>query len=152
MSQSFPNRWPKCCSFNISPSSEYSEFISFRIDWFDLLAVQGILKSFLQPYSLKASILRCSAFLMVQLSHPYMTTRENIALTVWTFVSKVMSLLFITPSGFVIVFLPRSKCLVISWPAVTVSSDFGAQANKICHFFHPFSFYSMKWWDWMPWS
>ena len=96
MNQSLPNRWPKCWSFSISPSSEHSGLISFRIDWFDLLAVQGILKNFLQPYSLKASILRCSAFLMVQLSHPYMTIRKTIALTRQTFVGKVMSLLFNT--------------------------------------------------------
>ena len=87
-------RWPKYWSFSISPSSEYSGLISFRIDWFDLLTVQGTLKSLLQYYSLKASILWQSAFLMVQLSHPYMTARKTIAFTIWTFVSKVMSLLF----------------------------------------------------------
>jgi len=89
-------RWPKYCSFSfsISPSNEYSGLISFRIDWFDLLAVQGTLKSFLQHHNLKASILQCSAFFMVQLSHLYMTTGKTIALIIWTFVDKVMSLLF----------------------------------------------------------
>ena len=102
-------------SFIVSPSSEYSGLISFRIDWFDLLAVQGTLKSLLQHHSSKASILRCSVFLMVQLSHPYMTTGKTIALTRRTFVSKVMSLLFIMLSRLVITFLPRSKHLLISW-------------------------------------
>ena len=96
-------------------SNEYSGLISFNIDWFDLLAVQGTLKNLLQYHSSKASILWRSAFFMVQLSHPYMTTRKTIALTRWTFVSKVMSLLFNTLSRFVIVFLPRSKHLLISW-------------------------------------
>ena len=107
-------RWPKywSFSFSISPSNEYSRLISFRIDWFDLLAVQGTLKSLLQHHGLKASILWCSAFLMVQLSHLYMTT---IALTIQTSVSKVMSQLFNTLSRFVIAFLPRSKHLLISW-------------------------------------
>ena len=97
------SRWPKYWnfSFNISPSDEYSELISFRINWFDLLAVQGTLKSLLQHHSLKASVLQCSAFFMVQLSHPYMTTGKTIALTRWTFVSKVMSLPFNTLSRFV---------------------------------------------------
>ena len=95
-------RWPKywSCSFSTSPSNEYSGLISFRIDWFDFLAVQGTLKSFLQHHSLKSSILQCLAFLMVQLSHPYMTTRKTIALTIRTFVSKVMALLFNTLSRF----------------------------------------------------
>ena len=96
-------------SFSISPSSEYSALISFRVDWVDLLAVQGTLKSLLQHHSSKASILWCSAFLMVQLSHPYMATEKNIALTIQTSVSKVMSLLFNMPSRFVIPFLPRNK-------------------------------------------
>ena len=91
-------RWPTYWSFGINPSSEYSGLISFRIDWFDLLAVQGTLKSLLQHHSSKASILQCLAFFMVQLSHPHMTTGRNIALTVWTFVSKLMSLLFKTLS------------------------------------------------------
>jgi len=110
-------RWPKYWSFNftISPSSEYSGLISFRIDWFDLPAVQGTLKSFLQYHSLKASILRCSAFFMVQLSHPYMTTGKTTALTIWTFVGKVMSQLFNTLCRFVIAFLSKSKRLLISW-------------------------------------
>ena len=103
-------RWPKYWrfSFSISLSNEYSGLISFRMDWLDLLAVQGTLKSLLQHHSLKASILQCSAFFMVQLSHPYMTPGKTIALTRWTFVGKVMSLLFIMLSRFVITFLPRS--------------------------------------------
>ena len=110
-------RWPKYWSFSFSfnPSNEYSGLISFRIEWFHLLAVQGTLKSLFQHHSSKASILLCSAFFMVQLSHPYMTTRKTIALTLGTFVGKVMSLLFNTLSRLVIVFLPRSKCLLISW-------------------------------------
>ena len=102
-------------SYSISPSSEYSGWISFKIDCFDLLAVQGTLKSLLQHYSSKASVLRRSAFFMVQLSHPYMTTGKTIALTRWTFVGKVMSLLFNTLSRFVVAFFPRSKHLLISW-------------------------------------
>ena len=110
-------KWPKYWSFtfNISPSNEYSRLISFRIDWFALLAVQGTLKSLLQHHSSKASILQCSAFFMVQLSHPYMTTGKTIVLTRWTFVGKVMSLLFNMLSRFVIAFLPRSKHVLISW-------------------------------------
>src|SRR5574341_434317 len=110
-------RWPKywSFSFSISPSNEYLGFISFRIDWFDLLAVQGTLKSLLQHHSSKASILSCSAFFMVQLSHQYLTTGKIIALTRWTFVSRVMSLLFNMLPRFVIAFLPRSKRLLISW-------------------------------------
>ena len=102
-------------SFSISPSNGYSGLMSFRIYWLDLLAVQGALKSLLQHHSSKASILQCSAFLIVQLSHPYMTTGKTIALTRWTFVGKVMSLLFYMLSRLVITFLPRSKCLLISW-------------------------------------
>ena len=102
-------------SFSISPSNEYSGLISFRIDWLDLLAVQGTLKSLLQHYSSKASILQCSAFFIVQLSHLYMTTGKTITFTRWTFVGKVMSLLFNMLSRFVIAFLSRSKCLFISW-------------------------------------
>ena len=110
-------RWPRywSFSFNISPSNEHPELISFRMDWLDLLAVQGTLKSFLQHHSSKASILRHSAFFMVQLSHPYLTTGKTTALTRWTFVGKVMSLLFNTLSRLVIAFLPRSKYLLISW-------------------------------------
>ena len=110
-------RWPKywSFSFNISLSSEYSGLIFFRIDWFDLLVVQGTLKSLLQHHRPKASILQCSAFFMVQLSHPYMTTGKTIALTMQTFVGKVMSLLFNMLSRLVIAFLPRSECFLISW-------------------------------------
>ena len=110
-------QWPKywSFSFNISPSNEYSGLISFRIDWFDLLSVQGTLKSLLQHHSSKASILRHSAFFTVQLSHPYVTTRKTVALTRWTFVGKVMSLLFNMLSSLVIAFLPRSKHLLVSW-------------------------------------
>ena len=119
----FPNksvlqiRWPKYWhfSFSISPSKEYSGLISFRMDWLDLLAIQGTLKSLLQHHSSKASILQCSAFFIVQLSHPYMTTRKTIALTRQYFVGEVMSLLFNMLSRFVIVFLPRSKLLFITW-------------------------------------
>ena len=109
-------RWSNCWSFSfsISPSNEYSGLISFRIDWFDLLAVQGPLKSLLQHRSSKASVLWCSAFFMVQISHPCMTTGKTIALTGWTFVGKIMSLLFNMVSRLVITFLPRSKCLLIS--------------------------------------
>ena len=102
-------------SFNISPSNEHSGLISLRMDWLDLLAVQGTLKSLLQHHSSKASIFRCSAFFTVQLSHPYMTTGKTIALTRRTFVGKVMSLLFNMLSRLVIIFLPRSKRLLISW-------------------------------------
>ena len=110
-------RWPKYWSFtfSISPSNEYSGMISFRVDWLDVLAVQGTLKSLLQHHSSKASILWCSAFFTVQLSHPHMTTRKTIPFTRWTFVGKVMSLLFNMLSRLVITFLPRSKCLLISW-------------------------------------
>ena len=110
-------RWPKywSFSFNISPFNEHPRLISFRMDWLDLLEVQGTLKSLLQHHSSKASFLRCSAFFIVQLSHPYMTTGKTIALTGWTFVGKVMSLLFNILSRLVITFLPRSKHLLISW-------------------------------------
>ena len=110
-------RWPKYWnfSFNISPSDEYSGLISFRIGWLDLLAVQGTLKSLLQHHNSKASILQCSALFMVQLSHPYMATGKTIALTRWTFVGKVMSQLFNMLYRLVIIFLPRSKRLLISW-------------------------------------
>ena len=110
-------RWPKywSFSFNISSSNEHPGLISFRMDWLDLLAVQGTLKSLLHHHSSKALILQCSAFFIVQLSHPYMTTRKTIALTRWTFVGKVKSLLFNMLSRLVITFLPRSKHLLISW-------------------------------------
>ena len=110
-------RWPKYWSFSlsISSSNEYSGLISYRTDWLDLLAVQGTLKSLLQHQSSKASILQCSVFFIVQLSYPYMTVGKTIALTRWTFVGKVISLLFNMLSRFVIAFLPRSKHLLISW-------------------------------------
>ena len=110
-------KWPKywSFSFNISPSNEHAGLISFRMDWLDYPAVQGTLKSLLQHHSSKASILWCSAFFTVQLSHPKMTTRKTIALTRWTFADKVMSLLFNMLSRLVITVLPRSKCLLISW-------------------------------------
>ena len=109
--------WSKYCSFsfNISPSNEYSGLISFRIDWLDLLAVQGTLKSLLQQHSSKTSILWCSAFFIIQLSYPYITTGKTVALTRRTFVGKVTSLLFNMLSSLVITFLPRSKRLLISW-------------------------------------
>ena len=110
-------KWPKywSFSFNISPFDEHSGLISFRMDWLDLLAVQGTLKSLLQHHSSKASILQCSAFFIVQLSHPYMTTGKTIVLTRWTFVGKAISLLFNLLSRLVITFLSRSKRLFISW-------------------------------------
>jgi len=138
-------RWPKywSFSFNISPSNEHSGLISFRMDWMDLLAVQGTLKSLLQHHSSKASILRCSAFFIVQLSHPYMTIGKTVALTRQTFVDKVMSLLFNMLSRLVIVFLLRSNCLLISWLQSPCGdcSDFGAPQNKVCHCFHCFPIY-----------
>ena len=110
-------RWPKYWgfSFSISPSNEHPGLISFRIDWLDLLAVQGTLKSLLQHHSSKVSILRCSAFFIIQISHRYLINRKTIALTRWIFVGKVMSLLFNMLFRLVIAFLPRSKCLLISW-------------------------------------
>ena len=110
-------RWSKywSFSFSISPSNEHPGLIFFRMDWLDLLAVQGTLKSLLQHHSSKTSVLQCSAFFIVQLSHPYMTTGKTIALTRRTFVGKVMSLLLNMLSRLVIAFLPRSKCLLISW-------------------------------------
>ena len=125
----WPNYWS--FSFSISPSNEYSGLTSFRMDWLDL-AVQGTLKSLLQHHSSKASVLWCSAFFIVQFSHPYRTTRKIIALTRWTFVGKVMSLLFNMLSRLVITFLPRNKCLNFM-AAVTICSDFGAQYNKVFH-------------------
>ena len=121
-------RWPKywSFSFNISPSKEHSGLISFRMDCIDLLAVQGTLKSLLQHHGSKASILWCLAFFIVQLSHPYMTTGKTIALTRWTFVGKVMSLLFNMLSRMVITFLSRIKCLLISWlqsPSAVILED-----------------------------
>ena len=112
-----PNRWPKywSFSFNISPSNEHPGLISFRMDWLDLLTVQRTLKSLLQHHSSKASILQHSAFFIVQLSHPYMTTGKTITLSRWTFVGKVMSLLFNMLSRLVMGILPRSKCLLLPW-------------------------------------
>ena len=131
-------RWPKywSFSFSISPSNEHPGLISSRMDWLDLLEVQETLKSLLQHHSSKASILQCSAFFTIQLSHPYMTTGKTIALTRWAFVGKVISLLFNMLSRLVITFLPRSKRLLISWPAITICSDFGAPKNKVLHCFH----------------
>ena len=132
-----PIRWPKYWSFSlsVSPPNEYSEMISFRMDWFDLPAVQGTLKNLLQHHSSNGSILRHSAFFMVQLSYPYMTTGKNIALTRWTFVSKVMSLLFnmLSRSFYFISFNFMA--------VVTICSDFGAPQNKVCHCFHSFPIY-----------
>ena len=135
-----PNRWPKYWSFNFSnsPSNEYSGLISFRVDWFDLFAVQETLKSPLQHHSPKASILQRSAFFLVQLSHLYMTTGKSIALTIWTFVSKVMSLLFNTLPRFIIAFLPKSKLLLISWLQSMPMTFFEARENKIGRYFHFF--------------
>ena len=130
-------RWPKywSFSFNISPSNEHPGQISFRIDWLDLFAIQGTLKSLLQHHSSKASILRLSAFFTAQLSHPYMTIGKTIALTRRTFVGKVMSLLFNMLSRLVITFLPRSKCLNFM-AAITICNDFGVPQNKVSHCFH----------------
>ena len=130
-------RWPKYWnfSFSFSPSSEHPGLISFRMDWLDLLAAQGTLKSLLQHHSSKASILQCSAFFTVQLSHPYMTTGKTIALTRWIFVGKVMSLLFNMLSRLVITFLPRSKASFNFMAAITICSDFGAQKHKVSHCF-----------------
>ena len=125
-------RWPECWSFSfsINPSSEYSGLISFRIDWLDLLVVQRTLKSLLQHHTSKASILQCSAFFMVQLSHPYMITGKTIALSRWTFVGKVTSLLFNMLSRLVRAFLPRSKCLLSLW----LQSPSAAQENSLSLF------------------
>ena len=137
-------RWPKYWSFSISPSSEYWGLISFRMDWLDLLAVQGTLKSLLQHHSAKASIIWCSAFFMVQLSHPYMTIGKTKASTIWTFLGKVISLLFNMLLRLVIAFLPRSKCLLISWlqpPSAVILEP----KKIVCHCFHCFPIY-------FPWS
>ena len=134
-----PNYWS--FSFSISPSNEYSGLIPFRMDWLDLLAVQGSLYSLLHHHSSKGSILRCSAFFIVQLSHPYVITGKTIALTRQTFVGKVMSLLFSMLSRLVITFLPRSKCLLISWMQSLPAVIFGTQKSKVCHCFHSFPIY-----------
>ena len=143
-------KWPEYWSFSISPSSEYSGLISFRIDWFDLLAVQGTLYSLLQHHSSKASVLQRSVFFTVQLSHPYMTTGKNTALTSQTFVDKTMSLLFNMLSRLVIAFLPRSKHLLISWlqsPSAVI-----LEPPKIVSLFSLFPhLLAMKLWDRMPW-
>ena len=136
-------RWPKywSFSFSISPSTEYLGLISFRIDWFDLLAVQGTIKSLLQHHSSKASILQHSAFFIVQLSQPYMTTAKTIALTRRTFVGKVMSLLLNMLSRLVITFLPRSKCLLISWLQSPSAVILETKKIKPCQCFHRFPIY-----------
>ena len=144
-------RWPKYWSFgfNMSPSNEHPGLIFFRMDWLDLLAVQGTLKSLLQHHSSKASILWRSAFFIVQISHPYMTTGKTIALTRQTFVGKVMSLLFNKLSRLVITVLSRSKCLFISWlqsPSAVILEPPKIKSATVSHLF------AMNWCDWMPWS
>ena len=136
-------RWQKywSFSFNISTSNEHSGLISFRVDWLDLLAFQWTLKSLLQHHSSKTSILQCSGFFIVQLSHPYKTTGKTIALTRWTFVDKVMSLLFNMLSKLVIAFLPRSKRLFISWLQSPSAVILEPPNNKVCHCFHCFPIY-----------
>ena len=131
-------------SFSISPSNEYSGLFSFRMDCLELLAVQGTLESLLQHHSSKASILQFSAFFIVQLSHPYMTTVKTIALTRWTFVGKVISLPFNMLSRLVITFLPRSKCLLISWLQSPSAVILEPPQNKVCYCFHCFPIY-------LPW-
>ena len=135
-------RWPKywSFSFSISPSNEYSGLISFRMDWLDLLAIQETLKSLLQHHSSKASIVQHSAFFIVQLSHPYMTTGKNIALTRWTFFGKIMSLLFNMLCRLVIAFLLRSKCLLISW-LQSPSAVILEHPKIVSHCFHCFPIY-----------
>ena len=136
-------RWPVywSFSFNFSPSNEHPGLVSFRMEWLDLLAVQGTLKSLLQHHSSKAWILQCSAFFTVQLSHSYMTTGKTIALTRQTSVGKVMSWLLNMLSRLVITFLPRSKRLLISWLQSPSAVIFGAQKNKVWHCFHCFPIY-----------
>ena len=140
-------RWPKywSFSFSVSPSSEYSVLIFFRMDWLDFLAVQGTLKRLLQHHSLKASILRHSAFFIVQLSHPYMTTGRTIDLTRWTFVGKVMSLLFNMLSRLVISFLSKREHLLISWLQSPSAVILESPQSKVCHYFHCFPIY-------LPWN
>ena len=139
--------WSKYWSFSlsISPSNEHPGLVSFRKDWLDLLAVQGTLKSLLQHYSSKASILQRAAFFTVQLSHPYMMTGKTMALTRWTFVGKVISLLFNMLSRLVITFLPRSKCLLISGLQSPSAVILEPPKNKVWHCFHCFPIY-------FPWS
>ena len=144
----FPSiRWLKywSFSFNINPSNEYSGLIFFRMDWLDLFEVQGTLKSLLQHHSSKVSVLWHSVFFIVQLSHPHMTTGKTIDLTRWTFVGKVMSLLFNMLSRLVIAFLPRSKHLLISWLQSPSAMILEPPKNKVCHCFHCFPIY-------LPWS
>ena len=131
-------RWPKYCSFsfNSSPSNEYSGLISFRIDWFHLLAVQGTLESLLQHHNSKTLVLQHATFFMVQLSHLHMTTGKTIVLTIWTFVGKVTSLLFNMLSGFVIISLPKIKRLLISWLQSPSTVILKSKKIKICHCFH----------------
>ena len=138
-------------SFNINPPNEHPGLISFRMDWLDLLAVQETLKSLVQHHSSKASVLLCSAFFTVQLSHPYMTTGKTIALTSWTFVGKVMSLLLNMLYRLDITFLPRSKRLLISWlqsPSAVILDPRKIKSDTVSSF----PIYAMKWWDQMPWS
>ena len=147
-------RWPKywSFSFSISPANKHPGLISFRMDRLDLLAIQGTLKSLLQHHSFKASIFRRSAFFTVQLSHPYMTTGKTIALTRQTFVGKLMSLLFNMLSRLVITFLPRSKCLLISWlqsPSAVTLEPRKIKSDTVSIVSPSFA---MKWWDRMPWS
>ena len=146
-------KWPKywSFSFNISHSNEHPGLMCFRMDWLDLLAVQGTLKSLLQHHSSKALILWCSAFFIVQLSHPYVTTGKTIALTRWTFVGKVMSLLFNMLSRLVITFLPKSKCLLILWlqsPSAVILEP----KNSLSLFPLFPHLFAMKWWDQLEWS
>ena len=139
-------------SASVSPSSEYSGLISFRMDWLDLFAVQGTLKSLLQHHSSKASILWHSVFFIVELSHPYITTGKTIDLTRWTFAGKVMSLLFNILSRLVVTFLPRSKHLLISWlqsPTAAILEPQKIKSDTVSTFPH---LSPMKWWDQMPWS
>ena len=145
-------RWPKhwSFSFSISPSNEYSGLLSLRMDWLDLLAIQRTLKSLLQHHSSRALILRGSAFLVVQLSHPYMTTGKTVALTRRTFVGKVKSLFFNMLSRLVIAFYPRSKCLLISWlqsPSAVILEPKKIKSDTVS-IISPFP---TKWWDQMPW-
>ena len=147
-------RWPKywSFSFSISPSSEYSGVISFRMNWLDLLSVQGTLKSLLQHHYSKASVLQCSTFFTVQISHPYMTTGKTIALTRRTFVGRVMSLTFNMLSRLVIAFLPRSKRLLITWlqsPSAVILEPPKIKSVTVSTISHLFA---MKYWDQMPWS
>ena len=144
--------WSFSFSFSISPSNEYSGLISFRMDWLDLLAVQGTLKSLLQHHSSKAWILQCSAFFTVQLSHPYMTTGKTITLTRRTFVGKVMSLLFNMLSRSVITFLPRSKHLLISWLQSPSAVILEPKKRSLSLFPLSPHLSAMKWWDRMPWT